>query len=61
MGSHAGPLRRLLLGSAATAVLRDAGIPVLVVVEPEETGAKRDLDETDEASREEVGYAVLSG
>lgn len=37
MGSHAGPLRRLLLGSAASAVLREAEIPVLVVVEPEQT------------------------
>jgi universal stress protein E len=36
MGSHAGPLRRLLLGSAATAILREADIPVLVVIEPEE-------------------------
>jgi len=36
MGSHAGPVRRLLLGSAASAVLRNADIPVLVVVEPEE-------------------------
>jgi len=35
MGSHAGPLRRILLGSAASAVLREADIPVLVVVEPE--------------------------
>jgi len=37
MGSHAGPSRRLLLGSAASAVLREAGIPVLIVVEPEES------------------------
>lgn len=36
MGSHAGAIRRALLGSAASAVLRDAEIPVLVVVEPEE-------------------------
>ena len=35
MGSHAGPVRRLLLGSAATAVLRQAEVPVLVVVEPD--------------------------
>jgi nucleotide-binding universal stress UspA family protein len=35
MGSHAGPVRRLLLGSAAGAVLRDADIPVLVVTEPD--------------------------
>lgn len=34
MGSHAGPVRRALLGSAASAVLRKAEIPVLVVVEP---------------------------
>jgi universal stress protein E len=60
MGSHAGPLRRLLLGSAASAVLRDAGIPVLVVVEPEKTVARRNLDEGKEASREESGYPVLS-
>lgn len=39
MGSHAGPSRRLLLGSAASAVLREAGIPVLIVVEPEEAKA----------------------
>jgi nucleotide-binding universal stress UspA family protein len=37
MGSHAGPSRWLLLGSAASAVLREAGIPVLIVVEPEPT------------------------
>jgi nucleotide-binding universal stress UspA family protein len=43
MGSHAGPVRRLLLGSAATAVLREASVPVLIVVEPEETS--RTLDE----------------
>jgi nucleotide-binding universal stress UspA family protein len=36
MGSHAGPVRRLLLGSAASAVIRDAEIPVMVVVEPAE-------------------------
>ena len=36
MGSHAGPLRRLLLGSAASAVLREADIPVLVVVEADQ-------------------------
>lgn len=35
MGSHAGPVRRLLLGSAANAVLRNAEMPVLVVVEPD--------------------------
>jgi len=35
VGSHAGPTRRLLLGSAASAVLREAGVPVLIVVEPE--------------------------
>ena len=35
MGSHAGPVRRWLLGSAASAVLRQAEIPVLIVVEPE--------------------------
>lgn len=35
MGSHAGPVRRMLLGSAASAVLRDADIPVLVVTEPD--------------------------
>jgi len=39
MGSHAGPLRRILLGSAASAVLRDSDIPVLVVVEPDEEAA----------------------
>jgi len=36
MGSHAGPVRRLLLGSAASAVVREAEIPVMVVVEPEQ-------------------------
>jgi universal stress protein E len=35
MGSHAGPSRRILLGSAASGVLREAGIPILIVVEPE--------------------------
>lgn len=35
MGSHAGPVRRLLLGSAASAVLRDSDVPVLVVTEPD--------------------------
>jgi hypothetical protein len=42
MRSHAGPLRRLLLGSAAAAVLREADLPVLVVVEPEEASNNRD-------------------
>jgi len=41
MGSHAGPLRRMLLGSAATAVLRDADIPVFVVVEPDKAAPVR--------------------
>lgn len=36
MGSHAGPVRRRILGSAASAVLRHAEIPVLVAVEPEQ-------------------------
>ena len=36
MGSHAGRVRRALLGSSASAVLRDAGVPVFVVVAPEE-------------------------
>lgn len=36
MGSHAGPIRRWLLGSAASAVLRHAEVPVLVVVEPDQ-------------------------
>jgi universal stress protein E len=36
IGSHAGPSRRLLLGSAAGAVLREVGVPVLIVTEPEE-------------------------
>ena len=44
MGSHAGPLRRLLLGSAASAVLRDADIPVLVVVEPDKAEAVESID-----------------
>jgi len=35
MGSHAGPIRRALLGSAASAVLRESDIPVMVVVERE--------------------------
>lgn len=35
IGSHAGPVRRQLLGSAASAVLRDADVPVLVVTEPD--------------------------
>lgn len=39
MGSHAGPLRRLLLGSATSAVLRQAEVPVLIVIEPEPTQA----------------------
>ena len=47
MGSHAGPLRRILLGSAASAVLRDSDIPVLVVVEPDKvvaSGVVADLE-----------------
>lgn len=36
MGSHAGPVRRALLGSSASEVLRDAGVPVLVVLAPDE-------------------------
>ena len=35
MGSHAGPIRSALLGSSASAVLRDAGVPVLVVLAPD--------------------------
>lgn len=40
MGSHAGPIRRVLLGSAASAVVRNADVSVLVVLEPESTPAK---------------------
>jgi nucleotide-binding universal stress UspA family protein len=40
MGSHAGPIRRLLLGSSASAVIRNAEIPVMVVVEPDEVSAE---------------------
>jgi nucleotide-binding universal stress UspA family protein len=36
MGSHAGRVRRALLGSSASAVLRDAEVPVLVVLAPDE-------------------------
>jgi nucleotide-binding universal stress UspA family protein len=36
MGTHAGPIRRALLGSAASGVLRNATIPVLIVREPED-------------------------
>jgi nucleotide-binding universal stress UspA family protein len=39
MGTHAGPVRRALLGSAASSVLRGAKVPVLVVPEPESTPA----------------------
>jgi universal stress protein G len=60
MGSHAGPLRRLMLGSAATAVLREAGIPVLVVVEPDAAASKPAASAAEGASGEESGYAVLS-
>lgn len=36
MGSHASAVRRALLGSAASAVLREAEVPVLVVVAPDD-------------------------
>ncbi len=36
MGSHASTVRRALLGSAASAVLREAEVPVLVVVAPDD-------------------------
>jgi nucleotide-binding universal stress UspA family protein len=36
MGSHASAVRRALLGSSASAVLREAEIPVLVVVAPDD-------------------------
>jgi nucleotide-binding universal stress UspA family protein len=52
MGSHAGPVRRLLLGSAASAVLRGAEIPVLVAQEPEPID--RQPFETTEASTPEL-------
>ena len=48
MGSHAGPSRRLLLGSAASAVLREAGIPVLIVVEPEESKKQSTIRQPEE-------------
>jgi nucleotide-binding universal stress UspA family protein len=41
MGSHAGPVRRLLLGSAASFVIRNAEVPVMVVVEPGEPVRER--------------------
>jgi nucleotide-binding universal stress UspA family protein len=39
MGTHAGPVRRALLGSAASSVLRGAKVPVLVVPEPDSAPA----------------------
>lgn len=48
MGSHAGPLRRLLLGSAATAVLRESHVPVLIVVEPAEADRKAKVEDAGE-------------
>lgn len=42
MGSHAGPIRRALLGSAASAVLRESDIPVMVVVEREHSAERED-------------------
>lgn len=59
MGSHAGPLRRLLLGSAASAVLRDADIPVLVVVEPE-NAALAEPTEQHEVAVQADQYAVYT-
>jgi nucleotide-binding universal stress UspA family protein len=49
MGSHAGPVRRLLLGSSASSVLRQADFPVLIAVEPEtiETANPITADETE--------------
>lgn len=52
MGSHAGPIRRLLLGSSASAVLREADFPVLVAIEPEPVGFR---DVVEEPPRELVG------
>ena len=51
MGSHAGPLRRLLLGSAASAVLRNATIPVFIITEPEE-GSVDTLGKPSDSARE---------
>lgn len=59
MGSHAGPVRRLLLGSAATAVMRSAEAPVLVVTEPEPS-AKEKYFEMEEAVGVGDGMAVYS-
>jgi len=42
MGSHAGPVRRALLGSSASAVLRHSEIPVLVVLEPQDSTLRND-------------------
>jgi nucleotide-binding universal stress UspA family protein len=57
MGSHAGPVRRVLLGSAATAVLRKADVPVLVVVEPQVSEIE---DAGDDEKHELVGAAAGS-
>ena len=54
MGSHAGPIRRLLLGSAASEVLRNAEVPVMVVVEPAETES-----DTITSARAMAGAGVL--
>lgn len=60
MGSHAGPVRRLLLGSSASAVLRQADFPVMVVVEPEPVETETPLS-VGEGRRELVGSGARIG
>jgi nucleotide-binding universal stress UspA family protein len=60
MGSHAGPSRRLLLGSAASGVLREAGIPVLIVVQPEPADI-RDVKMKSQSERTEPALELQLG
>ena len=68
MGSHAGPVRRLLLGSAASAVVREAEIPVMVVVEPEQISERMSngiltvhLSKAEDARAKERTIPISSG
>jgi universal stress protein E len=56
MGSHAGPVRRILLGSAASAVVREADIPVLVVVETDQASSEATSAQRQQEEELAAGY-----
>jgi nucleotide-binding universal stress UspA family protein len=59
MGSHAGPVRRILLGSAASAVVRESETPVLVVVETDQSDPETSISIQQED--EELAEASIGG